>query len=72
MLPHDLPPRQTVYTYFRNWRLDETWQRLHDALWRQVRQAADRHPEASAAILDSQRVKTTEKGDRVATMRARR
>jgi hypothetical protein len=41
-------------------------------LRRQVRQAAGRHPQASAAILDSQSVKTTEKGGRVATMRGRR
>lgn len=72
MLPNDLPLWQTVYTYFRNWRLDGTWQRMHDALRRQVRQAAGRHAEASAAILDSQSVKTTEKGDLVATMRARK
>lgn len=72
MLPHDLPPWQTIYTYFRNWRLDGTWQRIHERLRRQVRQAAGRHPQASAAILDSQSVKTTEKGGRVATMRGRR
>src|SRR5216117_914190 len=32
MLPHDLPPWQTVYTYFRNWRLDGTWQSIVNAL----------------------------------------
>jgi len=72
LLPHDLPPWKTVYTYFRNWRVDGTWKRIHDTLRRQVRRAVGRHPEASAAILDSQSVKTTEKGGRGATMRARK
>ena len=72
MLPHDLPPWRTVYIYFRNWRLDGTWQRIHDALRRQLREAEGRHPEASAAILDSQSVKTTEKGGLGATMQARK
>ncbi len=69
-LPHDLPPWKTVYTYFRNWRLDGTWQLIHDSLRLHVRKAAGRHPQASAAILES--VKTTEKGDRAATTRGRR
>ncbi len=71
-LPHDLPPWKTVYTYFRNWRLDGTWQRIHDTLREKTRRAEGRHPQASAAILDSQSAKTTEKGGRGATMRARK
>jgi transposase len=71
-LPHDLPAWKTVYTYFRNWRLNGTWAQIHTTLRRQVRQAQGRHPEASAAILDSQSVKTTEKGGRGVTMRARK
>ena len=71
-LPHDLPPWKTVYTYFRIWRLNGTWKRMHDAVRKQLRQAAGRHPQASAAILDSQTTKTTEKGGRGATMRARK
>ena len=67
-MPHDLPPWPTVYVYFRTWRLNGTWQRMHDRLRRQLRQATGRHPEASAAILDSQSVKTTEKGGRAAMM----
>jgi putative transposase len=71
-LPHDLPPWKTVYTYFRVWRLDGTWKRIHDALRRKVRRSVGKHPEASAAILDSQSVKTTEKGGRAATTPVRK
>ena len=72
MLPHDLPPWKTVYTYFRQWRVDGTWHQIHDALRKKARRAQGRHPEASAAILDSQSVKTTEKGGRGATTRPRK
>ncbi len=71
-LPHDLPPWKTVYTYFRNWRLDGTWPSIHDTLRQKTRRATGRHPQASAAILDSQSAKTTEKGGREATMRVRK
>ena len=71
-LPHDLPPWGTVWAYFRRWRDDGTLDRLHDELRAQVRQAAGRDPQPSAAILDSQSVKTAEKGGRAATTLARR
>ena len=71
-LPHDFPKWQTVYHYYRLWRDDGTLQRLHDALRQRMRKAAGREAEPSAAVLDSQSVKTTEKGARMAMMRARR
>jgi putative transposase len=72
LVPHDLPFWKTVYTYFRLWRLDGTWARIHSALREQVRRAAGHQPQASAAILDSQSVKTTEKGGLAAMMPARK
>jgi putative transposase len=60
MLPHDLPPWKTVYHYFRLWRKDGTWERINSALRVEVRVATGREPEPSAAVIDSQSVKTTE------------
>ncbi len=71
-LPHDFPPWGTVHWYYRCFRLDGTWQKIHDALRDKVRVSADRKKSPSAAIVDSQSVKTTEKGGRMATTRARR
>ena len=62
LLPHDFPPWGTVYTYFRQWKKDGTWKRLHDTLHERLRKQDGRESEPSAAIIDSQSVKTTEKG----------
>ena len=62
LLPHDFPPWQTVYTYFRQWKKDGTWKNIHDTLHNQCRKQDGRELEPSAAVLDSQSVKTTEKG----------
>ena len=72
MLPHDLPPWQRVYHYFRAWRQEGVWQKMHDALLPQARPSLGRRPGPRAAILDSPSVKTTEKGGLGATTRARR
>ena len=72
LLPHDLPPWQTVYHYFRRWRLDGTWERITAALRERVRVRAGRDAQPSGAILDSQSVRTTEKGGRAATTGPRR
>ncbi len=57
-LPGDLPAWQTVYTYFRNWRKDGTWLKLHDSLREWTRIEQERYPSPLEAIIDSQSVKS--------------
>ena len=64
MLPRDLPPRQTVYAYFRTWKTDGMLKRIHDTLRAEVRRSDGRNPEPGAAVIDSQSAQTTESGDR--------
>ena len=72
LMPHDLPPWQIVYQYFWRWRQDGTWQRMHDLLRGDVRVATGKRRQPSAGILDSQSVKTTEKGGSAASMSTNR
>src|SRR5215211_1701075 len=62
LLPNEFPPWSTVYWWFRRWRLDGTWERIHTALREQLRTWVGRDPQPSAAIIDSQSVKTTSVG----------
>jgi len=71
-LPHDFPPWGTVQWYFRVWTKDGTLDRIHEALRGDLRAAEGRHRQPSAAVVDSQSVKTTEKGGPAATMGERR
>ena len=73
LLPHDLPPWQTVYYYLRRWQREGVWDQVHHTLVMADRERAGREPSPTAAILDSQSVKTADqKGDRRAMTRARR
>lgn len=75
-LPKDFPPRSTVWDYFDLWSYDGTLARIHETLYLAVREAEGREASPSAAIIDSQTVKSAEKGGlrgrERATTRARR
>jgi len=75
-IPKDLPPKSTVYDYFDLWTYDGTLDRMHHALYVQCREQEEREGSPTAAIIDSQSVKSAEKGGpaliRRATMRAKR
>ena len=74
-IPKDLPPKSTIHGYFDLWTYDGTLQRLHHVLYQQCREQAQREASPTAAIIDSQSVKSAEKGGRAlirtGTMRVR-
>jgi putative transposase len=73
MLPKEYPTKDTVYYYFKAFRQDGTWERIHDLIRKRVRVKHGKQHQPSAAIIDSQSVKTTEKrGYVAATTPARR
>lgn len=61
-LPHDFPNYNSVYYHYRKWCRDGTWERINRALCYEARRKEGRRPHPSAAIMDSQSVKTTEVG----------
>ena len=63
MLPIDFPNWSTVYGVFRKWKNDGTWERIHDALREKVRKAAGKKATPTAAIVDSQSIRTAEGGE---------
>ena len=75
-IPKDLPPKSSVYGYFDLWTYDGTLERIHHALYERCREREQREASPTAAIIDSQSVKSAEKGGRslirTGTMRARR
>jgi putative transposase len=71
-LPHDFPPWSTVWSYVRTWRTDGIWERLHTTLREQTRLKQGRQSTPSAAIIDSQSVKTSQKGGSAATTGAKK
>lgn len=61
-MPHDFPPWQSVYTQYRAWKVQGVFEKIHHFIRESLRQILGRGKEATGAIIDSQSIKTTEKG----------
>ena len=75
-VPKDLPPRSTLHGYLQRWNYDGTLAKIHYALYQECREQADREASPTACVIDSQSVKSAEKGGPASTptamMRARK
>lgn len=71
-LPDSFPPWPAVYNQFRRWQKNGMWNKVHDTLRDKTRTTASRNPQPTAAVIDAQSTKTTEKGGLVAMMLVRR
>ena len=72
MLPREYPPWGTVHYYFRQWRLSGDWHKIHKVLRKQVRVSVGKNEHSSVGIIDSQSIKTTQKGGFVDMMEIRK
>src|SRR5215207_4232761 len=57
LLPHDFPLWKTVHHYFRTWRIDGTWERIHTALRHRLRVRKKRNPQPSAGVVEASRLR---------------
>jgi transposase len=71
-LPPNFPPWKAVYNQFDRWKKNGTWDKVHDTLRDRLRTTASRNPQPTAAVIDAQSTKTTEKGGLRAMMLVRR
>ena len=69
-IPTDLPPRSTIFDYLERWQADGTLRKIHDTLYVRCREHAERQASPSAGIIDSQSVKSAEKGGAALILRA--
>lgn len=62
LLPHDFPKWKTIYHYWRGWRINGLWEQINKILRHDLRKKTGRNAEPSASVIDSQSIKTTERG----------